>query len=370
MQLLLTPRPDPSPVARALAPIAGLVAAFLVAALVAALMGRSPVAAFEIYILRPLGDPDALRAVLAAAAPLILIAIGLSYCFRAGLWNIGAEGQFVMGGVAGAALAFTTHGATPGPWLLPAMMLAGIVGGAAWGAIPAILKVRFGVGEILTSLFLVYIAERVLDWLVHGPLRDPAGGDGARSVELENAARLPDIPGLAGVPIGLVFALVAVLVTAIVFARTLFGYRLKVSGDAPRAARFAGFDEARTTLVVFLVSGGLAGLAGIAVVSGEIGRLTPDMSPGFGFAAVTVVFLGRLDPLGIVAAGFVVASTLVGAEQAETALGLPFDLTLAFHGLLLLCVLSADAMVVNRVRLVRTTRADAGPAPSQAGAEP
>lgn len=370
MRLELTPRSDPSRLARALAPIAALVVAFLIAGLVVALIGRSPISAFEVYVLQPLSDPFSLRAMLVKATPLILIAIGLSYCFRAGLWNIGAEGQFIMGGVAGAALALATHGTSPGPWILPAMMLAGVLGGALWGAIPAFLKVRFGVSEILTSLFLVYIAELFLDWLARGPWRDPGGFNFPQSVVFESAARLPEIPGLDRVHVGVVFALVAVLVTAVVLGRTLFGYRLKLSGDAPRAARFAGFDQKRTTLVVFLISGGLAGLAGIAEVSGQIARVIPDISPGYGFTAITVAFLGRLNPFGILAAGLVLALTFIGGENAQILLRLPFDLTVAFQGLVLFCVLTADALVSYRVRLVRPAPADAISAPKTAGAEP
>jgi len=353
MRLELIPRPDPSPVARALAPLGALVVAFLVAGLVVALIGRSPISAFEVYILQPLTDPWSLRAILVKATPLVLIAIGLSYCFRAGLWNIGAEGQFIMGGVAGSALALATHGTDPGPWLLPAMMLAGMLGGAAWGAVPAFLKVRFGVSEILTSLFLVYIAELFLDWLARGPWRDPGGFNFPQSVVFESAARLPEIPGLDRVHVGVVFAVIAVLVTTVVLGRTLFGYRLKLTGDAPRAARFAGFSSKRTTLIVFAISGGLAGLAGIAEVSGQIGRVIPDISPGYGFTAITVAFLGRLNPVGILAAGLVLALTFIGGENAQILLRLPFDLTVAFQGLVLLCVLTADALVSYRVRLVR-----------------
>ncbi|HVL73230.1 MAG TPA: ABC transporter permease, partial [Beijerinckiaceae bacterium] len=263
MRLELSPRPDPSPLARALAPVAALAVAFVVAGFVIWLMGRSPLAAFRVYILDPLGDPWALQELVVKATPLVLIAIGLSYCFRANLWNIGAEGQFVMGAVFGGWLALATHG-TGGAWVLPAMMLLGILGGALYGLIPAFLRVRFGVSEILTSLFLVYIAQLVLDYLTRGPWRDPKGFNFPQSVTFDPAATLPTFEGFGRVHWGAAFALIAVLVTALVLGRTLFGYRLRVTGDAPRAARFAGFDANRTTLLAFAISGGLAGLAGIA----------------------------------------------------------------------------------------------------------
>ncbi len=245
-----------------------------------------------------------------------------------------------------------THGADAASWVLPAMMVAGIVGGALYGLIPAFLKTRFGVNEILTSLMLVYIAQLILDYLVRGPWRDPKGFNFPQSVTFDPSATLPPIFEAGRVHYGFVFALVAVLVTAIVLGRTLFGYRLRLSGDAPRAARFAGFNSKTTTLAVFGISGGLAGLAGISEVAGQIGQLQPSISPGYGFTAITVAFLGRLNPIGILVAALVVSLTFIGGESAQIMLKLPLDLTQAFQGILLLCVLAADALVSNRVRVV------------------
>jgi simple sugar transport system permease protein len=233
------------------------------------------------------------------------------------------------------------------------MMLLGAVGGMVWGLIPALLRNRFGVSEILTSLMLVYVAQLVLDYLARGPWRDPKGMNFPQSVPFDAVATLPTLAEAGGrVHLGAVFALVAVAVTAFVLGKTLFGYRLRVTGEAPRAARFAGFDARATTLAVFAISGALAGLAGIAEVSGQIGQLQPSISPGYGFTAITVAFLGRLNPLGILAASLVLALTFIGGESAQIQLRLPLDLTTAFQGLLLLCVLCADALVTYRVRLV------------------
>jgi simple sugar transport system permease protein len=300
----------------------------------------------------PLRDPWALQELAVKATPLALIAIGLSYCFRANLWNIGAEGQFVMGAVLGSWLALRAHGTDAGFWLLPAMLLLGAVGGALWGLIPAILRTRFGVSEILTSLMLVYVAQLTLDYLVRGPWRDPQGFNFPQSVTFDPAATLPAVFEGGRVHYGAVFALAAVLVTALVVGRTLFGYRLRVTGEAPRAAFFAGFDARATTLAVFAISGALAGVAGISEVAGQIGQLQPSISPGYGFTAITVAFLGRLHPIGILVAALVVALTFIGGESAQILLRLPLDLTQAFQGILLLCVLAADALVTNRLRLV------------------
>lgn len=352
MRFELTPRTTVSPVVRALAPVAAFITAFLIAGFVIWLMGRSPVAAFQVYVSQPLSDPWSLQELLVKATPLALIAIGLAYCFRANFWNIGAEGQYVMGAVLASWLALSTHGTEAGFWVLPAMLALGIVGGALYGLIPAFLKTRFGVSEILTSLMLVYVAQLTLDYLVRGPWRDPKGFNFPQSVTFDPAATLPPVWEASRVHYGTVFALVAVLVTAIVLGRTLFGYRLKLTGDAPRAARFAGFSARSTTLAVFAISGGLAGLAGIAEVSGQIGQLQPSISPGYGFTAITVAFLGRLNPIGILVAALVVALTFIGGESAQIQLKLPLDLTQAFQGILLLCVLAADALVSYRVRLV------------------
>lgn len=352
MRLEATPRAAIRPGMRAFASAAAFLVAFLLAGLVIWLMGRSPAAAFDIYVLQPLSDPWAIQALIVKATPLALIAIGLSYCFRANLWNIGAEGQYTVGAMFGSWLALATHGTDAGFWVLPAMMLLGILGGALYGLIPAVLKSRLGVNEILTSLMLVYIAQLILDYLARGPWRDPKGFNFPQSVTFDPAATLPPLWAGSGIHAGALFALTAIVVTAVVFRRSLFGYRIRLSGDAPKAARFAGFDPRRTTLIAFAISGGLAGLAGITEVSGQIGQIQPSISPGYGFTAITVAFLGRLNPLGILVASLVVALTFIGGESAQILLKLPLDLTQAFQGVLLLCVLAGDALVSYRIRLI------------------
>jgi simple sugar transport system permease protein len=354
VRLELTPRASVSPVARALAPVAAFLVAFILAGFVVWLLGRSPVAAFRLYVAEPLFDPWSIEKMILRATPLALIAIGLAYCFRANLWNIGAEGQLVVGAIFGGWLALKTQGTGLSFWVvMPAVLLLGAIGGALYGLIPAFLKVRFNVNEILTSLMLVYIAELTLDYLVRGPWRDPKGFNFPQSVLFEPTATLsPVMVGGFSVGTGAIFAVIAMAVTAVVLGRTLFGYRLRLTGEAPRAARFAGFGLKGTTLAVFAISGGLAGLAGIVEVTGQIGQLVPDISPGYGFTAITVAFLGRLNPVGIVVAALVVALLVIGGENAQIMMKLPLDLTTAFQGILLLCVLSADALVSYRLRLV------------------
>jgi len=209
MRVELVPRAEPSGVARALAPVAAFLTAFVIAGVVIALLGQSPLAAFDVYVVQPLGDPWALQELLVKATPLALIAIGLSYCFRANLWNIGAEGQFVMGAVFGSWLALATHGAEAGSWLLPTMLVLGALGGMLYGLLPAFLRTKFGANEILTSLMLVYVAQLILDYLVRGPWRDPKGFNFPQSVTFDPAATLPPISLPEGQRLGALFALVA-----------------------------------------------------------------------------------------------------------------------------------------------------------------
>ena len=340
------------------APIAALAAATVFGGLVIWLMGKSPALAFEVYFITPLLEGWSLQELAVKACPLVLIAIGLSFCFRANLWNIGAEGQFIMGGLLGGWLAIITHDEAyqdliGGWWILPAMLLLGAIGGALYGLIPAFLKVRFGASEILTSLMLVYVAELALDWLVRGTLRDPKGFNFPQSVTFDEIARLPFLMEGERLHAGVLLATAAVLVAAFIFARTILGFEVRLIGEAPRAARFAGFDDRKLTLTVFVISGALAGLAGICAVAGQIGQLTPKISPGYGFTAIIVAFLGRLSPIGILIAALVLALTYIGGEAAQVELSLPNDMTRAFQGLLLMCVLIADTATRYRISLSR-----------------
>ncbi|MET3693848.1 ABC transporter permease [Methylobacterium goesingense] len=353
MRIDLTPRANRSALTDALAPVLAFLAALVIGGGVVAAMGRSPAAAFVTYFVAPLSELWSLQEVALKAAPLALIATGLAFCFRANVWNIGAEGQFVVGGLFGGWIGVAAHGATGNTlWVLPAMLIVGTLAGMLYALIPALLKVRLGVSEILTSLMLVYVAELLLDYMARGPLRDPAGFNFPQSVTFDDAARLPYLMEGDTLHAGVAIALAAVVVATLVLARTLFGFTVRVVGASPRAARFAGFSDARLTLAVFAVSGGAAGLAGIAEVAGKIGQLQPSISPGYGFTAIIVAFLGRLSPVGILVAALVIALTTIGGEGAQIDLKLPLDLTRAFQGLLLALVLGADALSRYRVRLV------------------
>jgi len=357
MRLLLEKRAE-TPLAMAVASPLIAVALTLVSAVVIFLaMGQDPWAALNVYFVAPLSDSWGLQEVAVKATPLVLISVGLALCYRSNNWNIGAEGQFLFGAMAGGWLALATHGSPQGPWLLPSMLVVGAVGGALFAMIPAVLKTRFGANEILTSLMLVYVAELLLDWLVRGPWRDPGGFNMPVTVSFEPEAVVPLLLEGGRLNLGTPIALLVVAIMAVLVGRTLKGFEIRLVGEAPRAARFAGFDERRLTWTVFAISGALAGLAGILEAAGTVRMLQPGISPGYGFTAIIVAFLGRLNPVGCLVAGVFLAITFIGGENAQIMLRMPLDVTRVFQGLLLFYVLACDTLLLYRPRLVRSVTA-------------
>ena len=285
-----------------------------------------------VYFIAPLTDSYSLQEIAVKATPLVMIAIGLSLCYLANAWNIGAEGQFLIGAVAGSWLAVKTQGTDAGAWVLPAMLLLGAVAGALYALIPAICKVRFGASEILTSLMLVYVADLFLDYLVRGPWRDPNGFNFPTTAEFDPVATVPVLIEGGRLHLGAIIALLVVAAAAVLLGRTIKGFEIRVVGAAPRAARFGGFNSNQLILLTFAISGALAGLAGIIEVAGPVGHLQPGISPGYGFTAIIVAFLGRLNPIGILIAGLFLALTFIGGEQAQIAMKIPLDVTKVFPG--------------------------------------
>lgn len=348
MSLTLVPRTGVSRTREIITPLIAFAVALAIAGAVLLLMGRSLGVAFNVYIVEPLTSAWGLQEVILKAVPLTLIAIGIIFAIRANRWNIGAEGQYVMGGLFGGWVAIAAHG-SEGIWVLPAMLLAGMLGGMIYGLIPAVLRNRFGISEILSSLMLVYVAELMLDYLVRGPWRDPRAFNFPKSVNFDTAATLQPIIEGGKLHWGVAFAVLAVVAATILLGRSLFGFAVSATGEAPRAANFAGFDDKRLTLAVFAISGGLAGLAGIVEVSANIGQLQPTIGQGYGFTAIIVAFLGRLTPIGALISAVVLSMLLIGSETAQIMLKLPFDMTRAFMGLLLLCVLAGEALTRYRL---------------------
>jgi ABC-type uncharacterized transport system permease subunit len=343
-------------------PLLSVLCTVLASMLLFASMGFGPWESLYQFFLAPLLSLQSLAELALKAAPLILIGVGLAAGFRANVWNIGAEGQLTVGAIAGGGVALAFWG-EDGLWILPAMCVAGILGGMAWGAIPAMLKTRFEVSEILTSLMLTYVAGLLLSLLVLGPWKDPEGHNFPQSRMFSDSALLPTlVDGTrlhAGVPVALLVALLAWLV----MSRTLLGFQIRTVGLAPAAARYAGFDRNRIVWVTMMAGSGLAGLAGVFEVAGPIGQLIPKITPGYGFTAIIVAFLGRLHPIGIVAAGLVMALSYLGGENAPVEMGLPNAVTGLVQGMLLFFLLGSDFLARYRLRLVPTpTRQESVPA--------
>jgi len=312
-------------------------------------MGRSPFESIYVFFVAPISTAYGFSELFVKATPIVLCAIGLAIGFRANVWNIGAEGQLTMGAIAGGGLALLFY-ENDSVLLLPAMVVGGVLGGMAWAAIPAFLKTRFNANEILTSLMLTYVAILFLSTLVHGPWRSPEGYNFPESRLFHDAAILPIIWEGTRLHLGAAIALAVVLVGWVVLARTLIGFQVKVIGLAPQAAEFAGFSHKGIIWFALLTSGGLAGMAGLFEVAGPIGQLVPQISPGYGFTAIIVAFLGRLHPLGILLAGLLVALSYLGGEQIQIELNLPLGITGVFQGMLLFFVLATDVLIKYRLR--------------------
>ncbi len=352
MQLVLEKRAERSTFIAVASPLIAIAFTLITMAVLFAILGKNPIAALNVYFVEPLTDSYSLMEIAVKATPLVMIAIGLSLCYLANVWNIGAEGQFIMGAVCGSWLAVVTNGTGAGHWVLPAMLVMGALGGALWALIPAICKVRFGANEILTSLMLVYVADLIMDYLVRGPWRDPKGLNFPTTAAFDPVATVPTLLDGSRLHAGSVAALIVVMLATVMLGRTIKGFEIRVVGAAPRAARFGGFNSKQLVIFTFMVSGALAGLAGIIEVAGPVGVLQPGISPGYGFTAIIVAFLGRLNPVGILIAGLFLALTFIGGEGAQISMKIPLDLTKVFQGILLFYVLACDSLILYRIRLI------------------
>lgn len=314
-------------------------------------VGKDPIASLGVFFYEPIKDLRSWSEVGVKVAPLLLIAVGLAMCFRANVFNIGAEGQLVLGAiVAGAVVLYFDDDTNGGPGLIALAVFAGALGGMAWAAIVALLKDRYNANEILVSLMLVYVAQLLLSWLVHGPLMDPDGFGFPQSRLFSDGFLLPIVVPGTRLHVGIVLALLASLAGWAWLSRSFSGFRLRVGGLAPLAARYAGFSSRRTLWTAMLVSGALAGVAGAAEVMGPIGQLTPSVSPGYGFAAIIVAFVGRLHPVGVVFGSFIMALFYIGGELSQSRLGMPSAITGIFQGILLFALLACDVLIYNRLR--------------------
>ena len=351
--LRLEARPAPSGLMGTLSPVIALLVTIAVASALFLALGKDPLRALSVFLLEPWNGTRALTELGLKATPLILCALGLAVCFRSNVWNIGAEGQFLLGGIFGGGLALfaTVHRLGVGPWgFFPLLVLAGAVGGGLWASLVAFLRDRFNASEILVSLMLVYVADLLLSWLVFGPWRDPQGFNFPQTMSFAAATGVPRLVRGMRLNVGFLLALLAAAVSWLFMFRTYRGMQLQVGGPAPRAARYAGFSSRAALWTSLLVSGSLAGVAGALEVAGPMGQLTPYVSNGYGFTAIIVAFVGRLHPLGCVLSSVLLAMFVIGGELAQSRIGLPHALTGVFQGVLLFSLLACDTFINFRVR--------------------
>lgn len=351
--LRLEARPQPSRLMAWASPLIALVLTALIAAALFLALGKDPIRGLQVFLFEPLNGRRALSEVLLKATPLVVIALGLALCYRANVWNIGAEGQFLLGcvGAGGVALWFTTQGIVlPKPLGVSLVLVGGMLGGMLWAAIVALLRDRFNANEILVSLMLVYVAQQIINYLVFGPWKDPQGFNMPQSRTFDASLLLPPLLERTRLHVGALITLVAVAAMALFMFRTYRGFALQVGGLAPAAARYAGFSARGALWTALLVSGALAGLAGAMEVAGPVRQVTPYLSMGYGFTAIIVCFVGRLHPVGVVFAGILLSMLLIGGELAQSRLGLPSALSSVLQGLLLLILLACDTLITYRVR--------------------
>ena len=310
---------------------------------------------FYTLFLEPLIDSYYLSEILVKAAPLMIIALGLSIGFKAGVWNIGAEGQYVIGGIAGSAVGLYFYD-VEGFWIIPLMAIAGILGGMFYASIAAFLKTRYQVNEILVTLMLTYVAVLFLSAMLQGPLRNPSGFNFPESRIFHDSALLPIIWEGTRVHVGFIVAIILSIVAWFGIKRHILGMQIKITGSAPRAAKFAGFDDNKTVWYALLISGGLAGLAGVFEAAGPAGQLTPGLPQFYGFTAIIVAFLARLHPIGIIFSALLIALTYVGGENVQIDYDLPKSITQIFQGMLLFYFLACDILIKYKVVLFKTIR--------------
>ena len=352
--LKLEKRPTPSAAWSYATPVLAVVLTMIAGAIMFAALGKNGLEAIRVIFWDPVFGEFAFYyrgQLLVKGGPLILIAIGLSLGFRAGIWNIGAEGQYIMGAICGASVGLALYPINSFI-IFPLMVISGALGGLLWAMIPGILKTRFNTNEILVSLLLVYVAEQLLAKASLGFLRNPDGRGfpGSRNLNQWESSSNAELIAGTGMHWGVVAAFISVIFAYILLNRHILGFNIRLTGESPRAAKFAGVNPNLLILFCLGTSGALAGLAGLFEVTGPAGQISIDFNQGYGFTAIIVAFLGRLNPIGILLAGLLMALTYVGGNAAEASLGLPAAAIQAFQGMLLFFLLAVDVLTNFRIR--------------------
>ena len=320
-------------------------------------LGFNPIEALKFFFVTPISNLYGFSELLLKATPLCLIAIGLSFCFKSNNWNIGAEGQLTFGAIVGGGVALLFYD-QEGFYILPTIIIAGALGGMFFALIPAVLKTYFNTNEILVSLMLVYVSKLLLDYLVVGPWSNPEGFNFPETRQFSNSARMPLLFEGLRIHAGIFLALLAVMLSWFVLYKTYLGFQIKVSGLSLKTAKYAGFKGKTMILVVFMISGACAGLAGVGEITGPIGQLHRMISPDYGFTAIIVAFLGRLNPFGIIFASLIVALTYLGAETAQIFLQIPKYTGQVFQGMILFFLLASDYLLFFKIKILSLKKND------------
>ena len=320
-------------------------------------LGFNPIEALKFFFVTPISNLYGFSELLLKATPLCLIAIGLSFCFKSNNWNIGAEGQLTFGAIVGGGVALLFYD-QKGFYILPTIIIAGALGGMFFALIPAVLKTYFNTNEILVSLMLVYVSKLLLDYLVVGPWSNPEGFNFPETRQFSNSARMPLLFEGLRIHAGIFLALLAVMLSWFVLYKTYLGFQIKVSGLSLKTAKYAGFKGKTMILVVFMISGACAGLAGVGEITGPIGQLHRMISPDYGFTAIIVAFLGRLNPFGIIFASLIVALTYLGAETAQIFLQIPKYTGQVFQGMILFFLLASDYLLFFKIKILSLKKND------------
>ena len=347
-------RIEQSAAMKVLSPLLAIVLTLLFGGVLFSALGKDPIESMRILLIAPLTDAYNIGEMFVKMGPLLLCAVGLSLCYRANLWNIGAEGQLLMGALGGSAVALALS-SSESSWALPVTLISGIISGMLWSSIPTYLKLKFNANLILTTIMLNYIALYLLLWAVHGPLRDPEGFGFPESAIFSDATTLPLLFEDSRIHLGVIFAVVAAIAAWLLLSRSHLGFQIRVFGADEPAARYAGFNGKKISWIVMLIAGGLAGLAGVAEVTGPIGQLIPGVSPGYGYSAIIVAYLGRLHPLGALLAATFMATLYMGGDLAQIEIGLPIAVVGMFQGVLLFFLLACDFFINYRLVFTRNT---------------
>lgn len=343
-------RANPSAWMSWMSPVLALLMTILCGAVLFMVLGKNPVTGLSVFFIEPLKDLRGWSEVGIKLTPLLLIAVGLAICYRANVFNIGAEGQLVLGAISGGAAAlFFDKGDNGGILMISVVLIAGMLGGMLWAGITAWLRDQFNASEILVSLMLVYVAQLLLSYLVYGALMDPEGNNFPQSKLLSDGFLLPIVLPNTRLHLGIVFAMLVFVLGWIFLSKSYAGFRLQVGGMAPLAARYAGFSARKSLWTSMMICGALSGLAGVCEVVGPIGQLTPSISPGYGFAAIIVAYVGRLHPVGIVFSSFIMALFYIGGELSQSRLGMPSAITGVFQGILLFSLLACDVLINYKI---------------------